>query len=102
MFRREERRREVVEVTAVGEVAHKAGEEQAEQAQIAEQQAPQASAAAAPPPAAEAPSSGPAVTPSADLTDAQVSELERLAKLKEEGVLSDEEFAAEKAKILGL
>ncbi len=36
------------------------------------------------------------------LTDAQVSELERLAKLKEEGILSDAEFSAEKAKILGL
>lgn len=32
--------------------------------------------------------------------DDTVSQLERLAKLKEQGVLNDEEFAAEKAKIL--
>jgi len=31
-----------------------------------------------------------------------IAELERLGKLKEEGALSDEEFAAEKAKILSL
>lgn len=30
-----------------------------------------------------------------------VSQLERLAALKEKGILSDEEFAAQKAKILG-
>ena len=37
-----------------------------------------------------------------ELNDEQVSELERLAKLKQEGILTDEEFAAEKKKILRL
>jgi len=36
------------------------------------------------------------------MTDETVAELERLGKLKEEGILSDDEFAAQKAKILGL
>jgi hypothetical protein len=31
----------------------------------------------------------------------RVSQLERLAKLRESGTLTDEEFAAEKAKVLG-
>ncbi|MCI7576750.1 MAG: SHOCT domain-containing protein, partial [Spirochaetia bacterium] len=30
------------------------------------------------------------------------AELEKLASLKEKGILSDEEFAAQKAKLLGL
>lgn len=48
-----------------------------------------AQAAATPAPAAE-----PAVDP--------VAEIERLGALKEKGLLSDEEFAAAKAKLLGI
>jgi len=51
--------------------------------------------AAAPPPAPPPPA---APAPAAD--DA-TSELERLASLHASGVLSDEEFAAAKAKVLG-
>jgi hypothetical protein len=115
MFRREmrrEERRDVVEVAAVGGMVHETRKEHAEEAELAELQAQpaqqageQAQAAAAPeaaaPAAAAAPA--PAAAPSAvDLTDEQVSELERLAKLKEEGILTDAEFSAEKARILGL
>jgi hypothetical protein len=66
---------------------------EAMQAQMAEMQAQQAQmamqaqmAAAAPPPAAAAP----------DL----MSQLQQLAKLKEAGALTDEEYAAAKAKLL--
>ncbi len=45
---------------------------------------------AAPPPPA----------PAADPMDAKMAELEKLGRLHESGVLTDEEFAAEKAKIL--
>ena len=31
-----------------------------------------------------------------------VAQLERLGKLKQDGILTDEEFAAQKAKILGM
>jgi hypothetical protein len=58
------------------------------QAQMAAMQAQQAASAAPPPaPAAAAP----------DLT----AELQKLASLKEAGLLTDEEFAAAKAKLLG-
>jgi len=53
----------------------------------------QAAAQQAPPPPP------PAAAPAEDDTLAQ---LERLAQLKAQGILTDEEFAAEKAKILGL
>ena len=49
----------------------------------------------APPPAPPAPA---AAAPADDAT----SELERLASLHDSGVLSDEEFTAAKAKILGI
>ena len=42
----------------------------------------------------------PAAAP-ADDEDARLARLERLGELHEKGVLSDEEFAAEKAKVLG-
>jgi len=48
--------------------------------------------AAPPPPPAAAPASG---------EDDRIAQLERLAGLREKGILTDEEFAAEKAKILG-
>jgi hypothetical protein len=113
MFRREmrrEERRDVVEVAAVGGVVHETRKEHAEEAEVAELQAQQAQAGAeqaqaqaAAPEAAAAPAPAPAPAPAAgDLTEEQVNELERLAKLKEEGILTDQEFSAEKAKILGL
>ena len=39
--------------------------------------------------------------PSEALSDEQVTERERAAKLTTEGILTDEEFAAEKARPLG-
>jgi len=74
--------------TAVsGRVAHRQNEKYYNQA--AEQQA--AAAAAAPAPAAPA--------PAADDTTAKLTEL---ANLHAQGILSDEEFAAAKAKALGI
>jgi hypothetical protein len=52
----------------------------------------------APPPPAPAPAPAPAAAPGGDdLMD----QLERLADLKAEGLLNDEEYAAAKAKLLG-
>lgn len=65
-------------------IAANRGAGYAEGAQEAYQQAP-------PPPA-------PAPAPQQDLT----TQLEQLAKLHEEGILTDEEFAAKKAQILGI
>jgi hypothetical protein len=52
--------------------------------------------AAPPPPAPDAPPSSPP-----DTGD-QLDQLERLGALKEQGLLTDDEFAAQKARILGL
>ena len=43
-----------------------------------------------------------AAAPAADAQVDAVAELERLGALKEKGLLTDEEFAAAKAKILGI
>jgi Short C-terminal domain len=67
---------------------------QAAEAEAYEQQqqqaAMQAAAQQAAPPAAAPAATGP------------VAELERLAQLKQQGVLTDEEFAAAKSKLLGI
>jgi len=47
------------------------------------------------------PAPAPAPAPAAD-DDSMTDELARLAKLRDQGVLTDEEFAAAKAKLLGL
>jgi hypothetical protein len=60
--------------------------------QQAEQQAPQQQA----PPA---PAATPAPAPSAGADD-RIAKLQQLADLKNQGILTDEEFAAEKARIL--
>lgn len=80
--------------TAVsGRVAHRQAGKYNEQAQeeYDQQQAAAAAAAPAAPVAAEA---GP--------EDAQMEQLQNLAQLHSQGVLSDEEFAAAKAKALGI
>lgn len=43
----------------------------------------------------------PAPAPAAPSEDDTISQLEKLAALKQQGILTDEEFAAQKAKILG-
>jgi type IV secretory pathway VirB10-like protein len=57
----------------------------------AQQAVAQQQAAAAPPP-----------PPPAAAGDPTIAELERLASLKQQGILTDDEFAAAKAKVLGL
>ena len=74
--------------------SNQAADQQAQQQAIYDQGMADAQAAAAPPPA---PAPAPvAAAPPVDLT----AELTKLASLKEAGVLTDEEFAAAKAKLL--
>jgi hypothetical protein len=68
---------------------------EAEAEQAAAYQAQQQAAAPAP---ATGPASGTAPSAATD----SIAELERLAALKQQGVLTDAEFAAAKAKVLGL
>lgn len=67
----------------------------------AEQQAAAAAAAQAapPPPPPSAPAPAP---PAGGLTDDVVQQLRSLGELRDAGVLTEEEFAAKKAKILGI
>lgn len=71
-----------------------AQQEAAQNAQIAELQAQQAAAAPPAPVVAAAP-----VAPAEDPTIAQ---LQQLAALHSQGILTDEEFAAKKAQLLGI
>jgi Short C-terminal domain len=52
----------------------------------------------APPPQAPAPAPPPAST---GVSPEAISQLQQLAALKDQGILTEEEFAAQKAKILG-
>lgn len=68
--------------------------EQSQQAQQAQQ---------APPPQAPAPQAAPAPAPAAGgISDEALDQLQKLSALHSAGALTDEEFAAAKAKILGL
>jgi hypothetical protein len=69
------------------------------QQQEYEQQAQYAAPAQAPPPP---PAPAPAPATGAGGSDALTAEIERLAALRSQGLLTDEEFAAAKAKLLGL
>lgn len=63
-----------------------------EQAQAEAYQQQQQAAYAAPPPPAPA---------AADPQDDLIAQLEKLGELRDKGILTDEEFAAQKAKLLG-
>jgi hypothetical protein len=90
------RRRPLLRAAAVGGGAYLAGKHranaEAEQQQEAYYQGQQSAYAAAPPPA-------PAPAPGTSSDD--IARLEQLGKLHEQGVLTDEEFAQQKARILG-
>ena len=58
------------------------------------------SAAQAPPPAAPA---APVAAPAADPAQQdEMAEIQKLAQMKEQGILTEEEFAAKKKQILGI
>ena len=104
------RRRPLMRAAMVGGVAYHAGKkvqqgreedayrdqriDELEQQQY--QQQPQQAYAAPPPPAPAAPAPNQGISPDA------MEQLKQLADLKSQGILTDEEFAAQKAKILGL
>jgi putative oligomerization/nucleic acid binding protein len=93
------RRRPLMRAAAVGGIAYTASRRgaMAGQQQAEEQEAPAPEAYAPPPPAPEE-----APPAAADSADASIERVEQLAKLHESGVLTDEEFAAAKAKALGI
>ena len=88
------RRRPVARVATTAVVAGTAAHMGAKSAQ----NSAAAQAAAAPP--AQAPAAEPTTPEVAG--SAQIEELKQLAALKEQGILTDEEFAAKKAQVLGI
>jgi hypothetical protein len=88
----------VAGAAALGTVAYQSGTRLEHQAEVNDQAqaAYAATQAPAPAPAPVAPASAPAAT--GDTT----AELERLASLHQSGALTDDEFAAAKAKLLGI
>lgn len=96
------RRRPLLRAAVVGGAAYHAGkrvqegrdEDYDRDARIAELEQQQAAMTAQAAPAAPAPSAGP--------SDETIAQLEKLGQLKAQGILTEEEFAAQKAKLLGL
>jgi hypothetical protein len=84
------RRRPIARAAVIGTVAYQGSKRGAEAGEN------EAQAAAPPPPAAEAP---PTAAAPADPT---VEKIKELAQLHDTGTLTDEEFAAAKAKALGI
>ena len=75
-----------------GRVRHRQEQRWAEQEAQQYQQAAPAPAPVAPPPA-------PAAPPAAE--ESTIDQLKQLGELKQQGILTEEEFAAQKAKLLG-
>jgi hypothetical protein len=69
-----------------------------QQKQMAKQQ--QAAAAAAPPPAPAPAPAAPEPAAPTGMTDDKIEQLTKLGQLRDAGILTDEEFAEQKAKIL--
>jgi multidrug resistance efflux pump len=100
-------RRPIARAAVIGGAGYMAGKsrakgqaaEQEQNQQIAELQAQQAQQAAAAQP--QAPVAAPVAGPAPD-ADPTTAELQRLAGLHTQGILTDEEFAAAKAKVLGI
>ena len=94
------RRRPLLRAAAIGGGAYAYGKHrersQAEQQQQAYDEGQQSAYQQAPPPAAPAPAAP------TGITSEDTQRLAELGKLHEQGVLTDEEFSREKAKILGL
>jgi len=83
--------RTAVVVGTAGAVRNRQENKQQEKYDAA--QAQQAQATAAPPPA-------PAAAPAAPAQDDLISQIEKLADMKSRGLLTDEEYAAAKARLL--
>jgi hypothetical protein len=100
------RRRPIARAAMVGGAAYYAGKRGAEasqresdqEARLQELEAQQyAQPQYAPPPPAAAPAG-----PNVGVTDDTVEQLQKLGALRDQGILTDEEFAAQKQKLLGM
>ena len=97
------RRRPLMRAAAVGGTAYSAGKRRSEsQMREQEQEARLEELESQPPPTAAAPPPPPPPAPAPAAAGGNtIEQLKQLGELHEQGVLTDDEFAAEKAKILG-
>jgi Short C-terminal domain len=94
------RRRPLLRAAAVGGGAYAYGKHRERAQQDQQEQAyEQGQQSMAPPPAAAPAAAAPAAT---GITSEDTQRLAELGKLHDQGVLTDEEFSREKAKILGI
>jgi hypothetical protein len=88
-------------IRGVARTAAIAGTATAVSNRVSRRQAGRWAAQEAPPPQAAAPPTAAAPSAPAGDMDAKLAQLKDLAELKDQGVLTDAEFAAQKARILG-
>ena len=96
------RRRPIARMATTAVVAGTAahmGAKSAQRSAAADQDQDQAPPAPAP---ADEPTAPEAAAPEAAAESAQIEELKQFAALKDQGILTEEEFSAKKAQILGL
>src|SRR3954447_26427982 len=97
LMRRRPMARMATTAVVAGTAAHMGAKSAQRSAAAAEPQyAPAPPPEQAPPPPAAAPA------PAGGLDDGEIEELKQFAELNKQGILTDEEFAAKKAQILGL
>lgn len=95
------RRRPLLRAAAVGGGAYVMGKRNAERSAAEQEPMPSQAAYGQPAPAQPAPAQSAPVQPAGGPSDTDIQRLQELAKLRDQGVLSDEEFAQQKARILG-
>ena len=96
-----QRRRPIARVATTAVVAGTAAHMGARSAQRSAAAAQAQEAPPAPAPAAHEAAAPEAAAPEADV-NTQIEQVKQLAALKDQGILTEEEFAAKKAQILGL
>jgi Short C-terminal domain len=94
--RRVMRRRAIVRTAAVGGAAYYAGKGRHEADQDAQLADAQQTQGYAPPPPAPPPPA-----PAAPTMEEKIEQIRQLSKLHDDGILTDDEFAAQKQEILG-
>jgi hypothetical protein len=85
----------------VARTAVVAGTATAVSGRVSRRQSQRWAAQEAPPPQQAAPAPPPAAPPAASAAESTIDQLKELGELKSQGVITEEEFAAQKAKLLG-
>jgi hypothetical protein len=88
-------------IRGVARTAVVAGTATAVSGRVSRRQSQRWAAQEAPPPPQAAPAPPPAAPPAAPAAESTIDQLKELGELKSQGVITEEEFTAQKAKLLG-